>query len=440
MGSTLGQRLRTIRTERGLSQADLADALVSPSYVSLIESGKRQPQPDVLDGFAHRLGVSPLYLESGISPEEAADQRLRLDFAEIALRNSSLAEARDYFSSLLTGVTGEIRLGAIWGMARVEEACRNLPAALTHHATLLAAARAGAPGAPPLLTLLNGICRIYRDAGDLTRSIQAGEEALQEAGALGLERTEAGIRLASTLVASYSARGDTFSAQHLANQVIARATELNSRTARGAAYWNACFIAADRGELTLAVELAAKTLALLSEAAQDVDVAEIRVTYAWLLLQLEPPRLDEAEALLAAAHPVLAEMSLAQDLTSCETEMARAAMLRGDFSRAVQFAGQAVARCEGSTGRALEDARVVRGLALIMTGAVHSGAAEVAAAASRLAHLGARREAARASRELAEALLRCGRPDDAVPALRRATELAGAGPVTAGRPGSAMAN
>ena len=39
MGPTLGQRLRSLRIERGLSQADLAGDLVSPSYVSLIESG-----------------------------------------------------------------------------------------------------------------------------------------------------------------------------------------------------------------------------------------------------------------------------------------------------------------------------------------------------------------------------------------------------------------
>jgi transcriptional regulator with XRE-family HTH domain len=427
MGSTLGQRLRSVRNERGLSQADLAGTLVSPSYVSLIESGKRLPQPEVLDGLARRLGVSPVFLQSGISPEEATEQRLKLEFAEIALANGDLAEAREHFSALLTAVTGDLRLGAVWGLARVEEACGYMHEALAHCDSLLAAARAGERGAPDLMTLLNGRCRIYRESGDFTRSIEVGEDALREARALGLETTEAAIRLASTLVGSYICRGDAFSAQHLANQVIARAERLNSRTALGAAYWNACFVAADRGELELAVELATKTLVLLSESAQERDIAQIRVTYAWLLLQLEPPRLDEAEALLAAAHPVLSEMSLAQSLTSCDTEMARAALLRGDFSRAVQLADRALVRCQGPGGRELEDARVVRGLALIVSGAVPPGVADVAAAVNRLEDLGARREAARASRELGEALLRCGRSEDAIPALRRATELVCAG-------------
>ena len=94
MSATLGQRVRALRTERGLSQADLAGDLVSPSYVSLIESGQRSPDREVLDGLARRLGCSAQYLESGIAPEEITEQRLRLQFAEIALANGSVDEAK----------------------------------------------------------------------------------------------------------------------------------------------------------------------------------------------------------------------------------------------------------------------------------------------------------------------------------------------------------
>ena len=83
MGPTLGQRLRALRIERGLSQSDLAGDLVSPSYISLIESDRRSPERDVLDGLARRLGCSTLFLESGVAPEELNEQRLRLQFAEI---------------------------------------------------------------------------------------------------------------------------------------------------------------------------------------------------------------------------------------------------------------------------------------------------------------------------------------------------------------------
>lgn len=428
MGPTLGQRLRALRVERGLSQVDLAGDLVSPSYVSLIESDRRSPERDVLDGLARKLGCSAFYLASGVAPEEVNEQRLRLQFAEIALANGALDEAHKRFSelSLLTG--SEVRHGAVWGMARTEEALGNLHAALMHLDALLEPSRSGEPGAPGLLSLLMGRCRIYKQANDFTRSIEVGEDALREVRELGLEGSEEEIRLASTLVGSYWARGDLFSAQHLASQVIERADKLGSRTAQGSAYWNACLVAEARGQLTLALDLARRTLALLSESSSPLglSLAGMRVTYAWLLLRCDPPCLDQAEALLTRAHELLAGLSFGPDLASCETEMARCALLRGDFGEAARIAEQAIARCVDSGAAELENASVVSGLALIMSGQTAAGVTAVSGAASRLADKGSRLEAAQAWRELAEALIQQDMPDLAIDFLRRAADCAGA--------------
>jgi transcriptional regulator with XRE-family HTH domain len=426
MGSTLGQRLRVLRSERGLSQADLAGDMVSASYVSLIESGKRLPERDVLEGLARRLGVSTLYLESGVVPEELTEQRLRLQFGEIALANGSADEAHSIFTELLAAASGEVRLGALWGLARAEEARGDLHTAVRHRDALLQAARTGEPGAPGLLALLIGRCRLYRDAGDFARSIEVGEEALREVGELGLAGTEDEIKLASTLVAAYWGRGDTFSAQHLASEVIERAERLGSRTAAGNAYWNACLVASARGQLNLALDLAAKTLALLSESSPDLNLAAMRVTYSWLLLQCAPPRIAEADALLTRAYEVVENLSFSPVLASCETEMARSALLRHDFDEAAAIAERSIARFSGDSSPELENAKVVRGLALVMNGEVDSGAAAVTDAARLLETLGARREAAQAWRELGEAFIQRGRPEQAIEALREAADCAGA--------------
>ena len=66
MSRTLGDRVRDLRTKRGLSQGSLARDLVSPSYVSLIEAGKRLPERDILRAFADRLGTTPEYLENAV--------------------------------------------------------------------------------------------------------------------------------------------------------------------------------------------------------------------------------------------------------------------------------------------------------------------------------------------------------------------------------------
>jgi len=425
MASSLGQRLRALRVERGLSQAELAGDLVSPSYVSLIEADRRSPEREVLEGLAHRLGCSALYLETGVLPEEVSEQRLQLKFGEIALANGELAEANDRFRALSVQSSSEIRHGATWGLAQTEEALGNLHEAMTHLEALLEPARAGEPGTPGLLTLLITRCRIYRLAGDFARAIEVGEDAVREVHELGLEGTEDEVRLASSLVACYFARGDMFSAQHLVSRVIERAEKLGSRQAQGAAYWNASAVAAARGQLTDALELASKTLALLAEAAPDSSLAGMRITYAWLLLRCDPPRLDEADALLERAHELLSGLSFSPHLANCETEMARSALLRGDFDGAVRIAGQAIERCEETGAAEGAHAKVIAGLALVMSGQAEEGAALAAAAAERLATMGSQHDAAQAWRELAEALIQRDRRVEAVEALRRAADYAG---------------
>jgi transcriptional regulator with XRE-family HTH domain len=424
MGATLGQRLRALRKEQGLSQSDLAGDLVSPSYVSLIESGQRSPEREVLEGLSRKLGCSPSYLESGIAPEEITEQRLKLQFAEIALVNGSPDEARRQFSELADVADAEMRLAAQWGLARADEALGDLHSALTRYDALLAASRSGLPGAPGLLALLMGRCRLYKDAGDLTRSIEVGEEALREVRALGLEGTEEEIRLASTLVSSYRRRGDLFSAQHLADQVIKRAERLGSRTAQGSVYWNASLVAAEAGQLSLAFDLASRSLALLAESSPDSSLAAMRVNHALLLLSCDPPRLDEADELLARAHEVLASGGSGH-LAVCETEMARSAMLRGDFELAASLASQSAARFGEDGAPELANARLALGLATILAGDVDEGHAIAVAAAARLDALGSR-DAPRAYRDLAEVLFQQGREELAIAALRQAADRAGA--------------
>jgi transcriptional regulator with XRE-family HTH domain len=55
----LGERVRTHRQERGLTQEDLAESLdLSVAYVSLIERGGRNPPYTTVVEIAHALGVS----------------------------------------------------------------------------------------------------------------------------------------------------------------------------------------------------------------------------------------------------------------------------------------------------------------------------------------------------------------------------------------------
>ena len=69
---TLGQRLRRLRTERGLSQEELARkaGIAARAQISSFEGGTRNPGPEALQSLANVLGVSLTYLISGTDEPE----------------------------------------------------------------------------------------------------------------------------------------------------------------------------------------------------------------------------------------------------------------------------------------------------------------------------------------------------------------------------------
>lgn len=67
---SFGSKLRAARRRQGLSQAELGGDRYSGSYISHLESGRRQATRDVVDFVSRRLGVSPL--EWGLSTAEVA--------------------------------------------------------------------------------------------------------------------------------------------------------------------------------------------------------------------------------------------------------------------------------------------------------------------------------------------------------------------------------
>lgn len=62
---SIGQRLKRLRLDAGLSQRDLQTSGVSYAYISRIEAGTRNPSVKALRQLAERLDIPPAYLEFG---------------------------------------------------------------------------------------------------------------------------------------------------------------------------------------------------------------------------------------------------------------------------------------------------------------------------------------------------------------------------------------
>ena len=93
----LGRRIKSLRSQRELSQESLAEPGYSAAYVSQIEHGKRRPSDAALSHFAARLGLTLEQLVSGRDP----DQDLRMEIAvQKALAAIYEGRASDALSSL----------------------------------------------------------------------------------------------------------------------------------------------------------------------------------------------------------------------------------------------------------------------------------------------------------------------------------------------------
>ncbi|MCZ1008895.1 helix-turn-helix transcriptional regulator [Streptomyces lydicus] len=134
--------MREVRRSQGLSQGDLAGDDLSPSYVSLVENGRRVPGTKIARSLAQRLGTTVEALCATDEPGDRLTRRLGLVGQLVAARSSQLAgdwpAARRQLESVVEQAgTGhdEVRWEAHWELAtvlgRLDDPARH-EAALRH--------------------------------------------------------------------------------------------------------------------------------------------------------------------------------------------------------------------------------------------------------------------------------------------------------------------
>ena len=418
----LGRRVRQLRRERGLKQSDLADGAVSTAYISRIESGQRRPEPKVIGLLAQRLGTTADYLVSGIGGDHANQVRLALRYAELALHSGESADARAELEKLLAedgASLGPLRRHARLLLARALENLGLLDDAIHELETLRA--DGGEEGG---IDIALSLCRCYRESGDLARSIDVGEQGLELARSLGLADDDETVRLTVTLAAAYFERGDGAYAAHLCRQALDRAEQSASPAARAATLWNSSVIASERRQTRLALDLAERALALLSETSDDRALARLRLQLGLLLLRDQPPQLREAHDALTRARTELADGASAVDVARCDCALALVHLNQGELDEAEKLATRAR---ESATSAPLAAAQcdVVLGRVCAARGATDAARRHYWNAVAVLTGIAGDRGAAAAWFELGGLLEEAGDLDGARTAYRSAAAAAG---------------
>jgi transcriptional regulator with XRE-family HTH domain len=418
---TVGQRIRRLRLERGLSQRELAEPGISYAYLSRIEAGQRAPSLKALRIVARKLGVTAEHLETGSPVSIAVTRELRLTEAELRLRvDDDPTAAETTFRCLVDQARAEgetwtelrARIGVGLALARrgeVREAIFHLELALS----------SGSVSALARPDVYETLARCHALNGSSDRALELLDGALAELERDAPDEAVTAGRLAGARGAIAGANSNDGPTRDALAEALERAEAAPDPSARAAILAGVAARSAD-GDPAAALALRRRAHAVL-EAADDVhELAQAHLLCADLLLadgriEQAGPHLDRAERLLALGGDAL-------DLGRLRTRQARRAVELGAPEEA-----QALAR---SAAELLEDYPAEQGEALHALASAQAAAgdldeAEVSfrRAIEQLAGGRRWREAASASRDWAARLRAAGRTDDALEVMDRATVL-----------------
>jgi tetratricopeptide (TPR) repeat protein len=273
----LGERLRTLRVNSGLTQTDLSGERFSKEYVSQIERGKTRPTQETIEWLAQRLGVDPGFLASGVSADERGRIETGLARAEALNENHEYKDALAEYQKVAGSVVGiaspelEVRhlTGEAWALMRSGEvkpavklltrvqaivedplfsdvdradvlfrlgACRvelsSIQTAIgLFNEALTLAERSGFPCDRLRAEIFNWRSRCYRRQRDFEAAREDVERALELAEALGDPREVARVYFFASLVAER--QGNWVLARTYAEQAKAQYEEIADRATLG---------------------------------------------------------------------------------------------------------------------------------------------------------------------------------------------------------------
>lgn len=417
--TTFGERLRRLRQAANLSQVQLAGDDLSPSYVSLLESGKRQPSEDVAQLLAERLGCPVEDLLTPAGEERRKQAALSLELARLSLRDDRPQEARDRLTALLAeeGLERALRDEATYDLAYVLERLLDHQGAVALLLPLHERARTGGTHLP-LATVAIYLAHLHQATGDLHAAIRVGEDAVRTLTAQRATTTREYFRLASTLAWAYHSTGDA----NLARAFLADTIEIAQRYAdpqgEAALAWNAALTAESLGRLDEALMMSRRALAILTEhAGGTLDVTRLRWSAAYLVLRHDPSQTAEARRLMEMCLPDVDRLGLTE-AASWKAEFAFLHLLEGDAAEAERLARESLVALAAYPGTAQAQAQLVLGDALAAQGRVPEALELWSIVVGTLAGLTASRETAALWREVSDRFARNGELDAAIDGYR----------------------
>lgn len=221
---SVGQRLRRLRLQSGLTQKELADPRYTHAYVSTIEAGRRMPSATALEHFANKLSVDVEELRTGRPPDLEPKLRLKLQGARRDISAGELDEASRVLTQVLRDSKrykmGELEAKAVEYQALVEERRGNMQAAFELYQDVEKMLIEAPP--PMLADCMAGQARCLIGLGDMRYAIHLVEGLVERMEREGFKDPNAMARLYAPLVWAYAQLG----VQSKASEYAGRALEI----------------------------------------------------------------------------------------------------------------------------------------------------------------------------------------------------------------------
>jgi pentatricopeptide repeat protein len=184
VGNGFGEKLRAERLERGLTQAELGKDLYSPSYISLLETGRREPTADVIEELARRLELAPKALEAWSQPISVSDAEYVLAglYARQAWDLRDYALAAEHAANAARIALDGKNTSAWWNMTYMQaeclmkqgqlKECQKIMEHLSEHPMATESAGLGVRARQMLAALCHG-------QGQLSTAVEHAEKAVE---------------------------------------------------------------------------------------------------------------------------------------------------------------------------------------------------------------------------------------------------------------------
>jgi tetratricopeptide (TPR) repeat protein len=421
---TIGERLRRLRHERGLSQRELSSPGVSYAYISRIEGGARRPSVKALRMLARKLGVSADYLETGSEIRDVDARELRIADAELELR---LADDTQAAERKLGGFRAEaLEAGDLLGASRASIALGLAAAHAGRNHEAIDRLEAGlelaevSPSMRPDVFATLG--RAYTATGAPRRAVELFERCLETVSEQSPKDFTAQVRFTTYLSYALTDLGDLDRAEAVLRDALGRADEATDAYSRVRLYWSVARLNEAQGRSAAALTYIRRAIALL-----DVTDDTLHLGRAHLLcgsIMLSQGSAEGARRHYDLAERLFGPSSEPEDLANLYTDQARLAAHLGDAAEAIERAEAAVAvasdeyqRERGSALWALAEARA-------LNDDVDGADNAFRQATEILQEHGHRRDFIEAYRAWGKFLRRSGREEQALEVLERAADLA----------------